>query len=93
MAVVEVRCPYCQARVKRKGFSQTGAQRDQCLALSCHRTFQLAYADHAYTPGVKSSILEMTMNGSGIRDIGRVLQISPGTVMTTLKKTPRALRK
>jgi len=32
-------------------------------------------------PEVKQHILEMTLNGSGIRDIARVLHISPTTVM------------
>lgn len=86
MATQEILCPYCQSRVKRKGFSQTGAQRYQCLALDCRRTFQLAYAYNAYTPGVKSQIVDMAMNGNGIRDTSRVLQISPNTVLTTLKK-------
>ena len=30
----------------------------------------------------------MTLNGSGVRDIGRVLKISTGTVISELKKTP-----
>jgi len=31
-------------------------------------------------------IVEMTLNGSGVRDIARVLQISPTTVIGELKK-------
>jgi transposase len=86
MATQEIYCPYCQSRVKRKGFSQTGTQRYQCLARDCRRTFQLAYAYNAYKPGVKNRIVDMAMNGNGIRDTSRVLQISPNTVITTLKK-------
>jgi transposase-like protein len=86
MATQEIRCPYCQWRVKRKGFSQTGAQRYQCLALDCRRTFQLAYAYQAWKPGVKSQIVDMAMNGSGIRDTSRVLHVSPATVIAPLKK-------
>jgi transposase-like protein len=37
-------------------------------------------------PEVKQHILEMTLNGSGIHDIARVLHISPTTVMEALKK-------
>jgi transposase-like protein len=86
MATQEIRCPYGKARVKRKGFSSTGAQRYQCLAFDCRRTFQLAYAYNAYKPGVKSQIVDMSMNGSGVRDTSRVLHISPNTVIATLKK-------
>ena len=41
-------------------------------------------------PEVKQQILEMTLNGSGIRDIARVLPISPTTVMEELKKRAAA---
>jgi transposase-like protein len=39
-------------------------------------------------PDVKQQIVDMTMNGSSIRDIARVLHISPTTVIETLKKEP-----
>jgi transposase-like protein len=41
-------------------------------------------------PEVKQQILEMTLNGSGIRDIARVLHISPTTVIDELKKRASA---
>ena len=85
MATQEIKCPSCRSRVKRKGFSQTGAQRYQWCALD-RRTFHLSDAYHAYKPGVKSQIVAMAMNGSGIRDTSRVLHVSPGTVIATLKK-------
>jgi hypothetical protein len=34
----------------------------------------------------QQQIIDMAMNGSGIRDIARVLHISPTTVLDTLKK-------
>lgn len=34
----------------------------------------------------------MTMNGSGIRDTSRVLSISQGVVMSTIKKATRSRR-
>jgi transposase-like protein len=37
-------------------------------------------------PAVKRQIVEMTLNGSGVRDIARVLQVSPNTVIGELKK-------
>lgn len=37
---------------------------------------------------MKQQIIEMTLNGSGVRDIARVLHISPATVIQELKKTP-----
>jgi len=35
----------------------------------------------------------MAINGSGIRDTARVLKISKGTVMSTLKKKKKSLYK
>jgi hypothetical protein len=40
-------------------------------------------------PEVKQQILEMTVNGRGIRDIARVLHIGPTTVIQELKKAPQ----
>jgi transposase-like protein len=37
-------------------------------------------------PAIKEQIVDMSVNGSGIRDTARVLKISPTTVMNTLKK-------
>ena len=37
-------------------------------------------------PDVKTLIIKLTVNGSGIRDISRVLQISVNTVLTTIKQ-------
>jgi transposase-like protein len=41
-------------------------------------------------PEVKQQILEMTLNGSGIRVLARVLHISPSTVIAELKKRASA---
>jgi transposase-like protein len=44
-------------------------------------------------PEVKRQIVDMALNGSGIRDTARVLGVSPTTVLTTLKKKgPRCAR-
>ena len=37
-------------------------------------------------PGIKRQVVEMAINGSGIRDTGRVLGINKNTVISTLKK-------
>jgi hypothetical protein len=36
---------------------------------------------------VKQQIVEMTLTGSGIRDIARVLQVGPNTVIKEVKKS------
>ena len=37
---------------------------------------------------IRKQIVDMAMNGSGIRDTARVLKISPITVIEDLKKSP-----
>lgn len=44
------------------------------------------YCYKAYDPGVKGKVVDMALNGSGVRDTARVLEISKNTVIATLKK-------
>jgi len=43
--------------------------------------------------GVRKKIADMSLSGSGIRDIARVPEISPDTVMNELKRKEKLLRK
>jgi len=45
-----------------------------------------SYAERYSRSNVKQQIVDMAMNASGIRDIARVLHISPTTVLKELKK-------
>ena len=88
MAMKEVECPYCGSKEESLyGKNSTGRQRYLCRNRACsHKTFQLEYKNNACRPGTREKIVEMTMNGSGTRDTGRVLNISPNTVTNVLKK-------
>jgi transposase-like protein len=46
----------------------------------------LDYTYNACKPEVKNKIIPMALNGSGIRDISRILKISTTTVMNCIKK-------
>ena len=86
MAVVDVVCKACDStRVYRHGKAPNGEQRYRCT--ECRHCFQLHYRYEANKPGVTDKIVEMAMNGSGIRDTGRVLGISTNTVMSHLKNS------
>ena len=91
MAVVQVACIHCHhtESVVKNGKAHSGHQRYLCR--SCKKSFQLEYTYNATQPGTHGRIVDMTMNGSGIRDIGRVLKISPTTVIAHLKNCPRKL--
>ena len=79
MVYEKVLCPYCKSdNVVKNGRNSTGRQRMMCRNSECkHKTFQLEYSNNASKPGVKEKIIDMVMNGSGTRDTGRVLKISP----------------
>ncbi len=88
MAVLEVTCTACGSQeVVKYGQAKTGEQGYRCRALSCGKTFQLAHRYTAYERGVKERIVDMALNGSGVRDTARVLSVAVGTVITTIKKS------
>src|SRR4029453_14520993 len=53
--------------------------------------FLVQYADKGRLPAVKQQIVDMTLNGSGVRDIVRVLRVSSATVIDVLKKKKPAI--
>ena len=89
MATIEVVCVYCRSveGVVRNGKAPSGLQRYYCRP--CRRSFQMDFINNANKPGVRERIVEMALNGSGVRDTARVLGISPTTVIYNLKNLPR----
>ena len=89
VACLQIRCPACQSTdVIKHGITAQGKQRYRCKNPNCSsQTFLVEYSHQGRVPAVKHQILEMTLNGSGIRDIARVLHISPTTVIEELKKS------
>ena len=88
MAVVPVQCPQCQGlHVVKYGKQANGAQRYRCNNSDCsRRIFLLQYHDTGRLPEIKQRIVDLTLNGCGVRDIVRVLRVSSATVIGTLKK-------
>ena len=71
----------------KAGQQPNGTQRYRCQNTECNRTiFQLAYSDKGRLPETKRQIVDMALNGSGVRDTVQVLGIGTGTVMNELKK-------
>ena len=94
MAVIPVRCPSCDGdAVVKRGKTDRGKQRYLCQNEACsYRTFLLDYTNRGYMPAVKRQSIDLTMNGSGIRDTARVLSLSTDTVIRELKKKKASLR-
>ena len=91
MTYVPVHCPDCQGvDVVRYGKQRHGPQRYRCNNSDCPRhIFLLHYQNQGRLPAVKHQMVDMALNGSGIRDTARVLRVSPTTVINTLKKRVR----
>ncbi len=87
--MIEVVCRYCGEKepVRKHGKGKTGAPRYFCQ--SCKKTFQRDYRYNGHKPGIQERIVDMAMNGSGVRDTGRVLGIRVNTVTRTLKNSNR----
>ena len=89
MVSVPVQCPHCNSsEVIKAGKQANGTQRYQCQNGRCaRRIFLLQYQDRGRVPEVRRQVVDMALNGSGIRDTARVLRISPTTVIAVLKKS------
>jgi hypothetical protein len=77
MAFVQVQCPDCYSTdVVQYENQANGTQRYRCNNRDCPRTiFLLQYQDKGRLPAVRQQIVDMTLNGSGVRDIVRVLRV------------------
>lgn len=87
MVTIEVACRYCSQTdgVRKHGTGRAGFPRYYCT--ECAKTFQLNYRYNGHKPGTKEKIIEMAMNGSGVRDTTRVLQVGINTVISVLKNS------
>ena len=88
MVLISVCCPYCQSEhVIKGGKTDTGKQRYRCHNPACaHQSFLVDSAYKGRSPEIKQHVINMSLNGSGVRDTAQVLGISPTTVIQELKK-------
>jgi transposase-like protein len=73
MVSVPVHCPYCHStEVIKAGTQANGTQRYQCPNERCARGIVLLhYQDRGRVPEVRRQVVDMALNGSGIRDTAR----------------------
>jgi insertion element IS1 protein InsB len=88
MTCIAVQCPHCHSeQIVKRGKTARGTQRYLCQNIMCTAgSFLLDYRNRGYVPEVKRTIIDMSLNASGIRDTARVLHISTDTVLSELKK-------
>ncbi|MDR2204388.1 MAG: hypothetical protein LBE76_08905 [Nitrososphaerota archaeon] len=70
--------------IVKNGKHKNNKQRLKCK--KCGKTFQEEYKNNGAKPQNRTLIVKMSLNGSGIRDISRVLNVSQNAVLSTLKK-------
>jgi IS1 family transposase/transposase-like protein len=93
MLLIPVTCPDCESDdITKYGKTKEGKQRCYCHNEKCNtKTFILNYSYNGCLKNIKESIVDMAVNGSGIRDTARVLKISPNTVIKTIAKKSHEL--
>ncbi len=83
-------CPACSSlNIKKNGINKQTKQRYRCNG--CGKQFILRYSYRAYLRQIRELIVPMCLNGSGIRDISRVLRISATTVMKIISRQAELL--
>ncbi len=92
MVLEAVACKHCglTQRVQRFGKTRRGTQRYCCG--DCQRTFVAVYTHKACDPAVQLQLIQMAINGAGVRDTARVLKISRNTVSSQLKKNDQVIQ-
>ena len=90
MVNTQVRCIHCNSKeVVKFGKQANGTPRCRCKV--CNKTFQTEYVSEGASPETKKLMIAMSVNGSGMRDIARVLRVSRNTVAAVLKKRKNTL--
>lgn len=75
-------CLYCKSLTVKNGKSVAGLQRHRCK--SCGKTFQTEYRYPACSPNIIRWIASLTVEGSSVSSISRLLKIP---VCTVIRKT------
>jgi insertion element IS1 protein InsB len=93
MTFIAVHCPHCQSdQIVKRGKTARGTQRYLCQNALCTKgSFLLDSCNRGCLPEVKQTIIDMSLNASGVRDTARSLHICPNTVLRELKKKAAVL--
>lgn len=77
-------CSRCQSKMHKHGKSGEGKQRYRCT--QCGLTQVDNYSYMAYQKTVNHNLVALLKSGVGIRACGRLLKISPSTVMRRIRQ-------
>ncbi len=93
MTFIAVCCLHChREQIVKRGKTRCGTQRSWCQnTAGTTESFLLEYRNRGGRPEVKQTILDLSLNASGMRDTARGLRISTDTVRRELKKKEAVL--
>lgn len=77
-------CKYCNGKCVKAGKERSGKQRFKCT--SCCRRQVAYYDNHAYNDNTDENIIALTKEGAGISSSARLLNISPTTLLSRIRK-------
>ena len=80
-------CKYCTEECSRSGVTKSNIQRYYCT--KCHKYQQNIYFYKGCEQGISEEVEILTTESCGIRSISRILKISKGKVINTIKKLYR----
>jgi insertion element IS1 protein InsB len=84
MCCEEIACPKrSSTKIKKNGRTANCKQRYRCK--NCGRQFITTYTYLGCIESVRELIVPMTLNGCGVRDVSRVLFVSPNTALKILR--------
>ena len=66
---------------------KTAQQKQRYLCKDCRHQFTRDYTNLGCVGAVRDLVVPLTINGAGIRDIERVLFLSPNTILKTLRES------
>lgn len=84
-------CYCCKNLCVKKGKQKSGIQKYYCKM--CKRYQQEDYLRKGWKPGTDQMIVKLLKESCGIRSIGRVLEISPVTVIKRIKHVAQGISK
>src|SRR2546428_14183951 len=88
MTFIAVQCPHCHSeQIVKRGKTRRGTQRYLCQNMACAKgSFLLDYCNRGFLPEVKQTIIDMSLNASGVRDTARALPFSTETGLSEVDK-------
>lgn len=88
---MNLECRYCKGSCIKRGVRTNGAQTLCCS--QCGKYQQVYYSQNARKPDCTKMVVKLLVNSCGIRGIGRVLGISPTTVLKRIINAAQSLPK